>query len=114
MTVAGRSVVELNDRNFAELVERSSGVAMVDFGADWCGPCRMMAPIVERLATEYQDRIIIGALDVDANPEVSARLGIRNLPTFLFFRDGKLVDGLVGAVPERVLSAKIQEQLQAS
>jgi thioredoxin 1 len=104
-------VVALTDASFAAEVEQGGGLALVDFGAAWCGPCRMVAPIVEQLAGEYEGRVKVGALDVDANPQTAARFNVRSLPTFLFFRDGKVVDQVVGAVPRPLLERKIQQHL---
>ena len=99
----------LTDETFGAEIERARGVALVDFGADWCPPCRMMAPVVEQIAAEYAGRATVGALDVDANPRVQARYDVRSLPTFLFFRDGEVVDRIVGAVPK----ARLTERLDA-
>jgi len=107
-----KTIIEVNDENFAEEVEKREGLSMVDFWATWCGPCRMVAPIVEELADEYQDRgLKVGKLDVDANPMTSARLGIRSIPTILFFKGGSLVDQVIGFVPRPHLEEKIQKHL---
>ncbi len=82
--------------------------AMVDFWAVWCGPCRMVGPVVEELATEYQGKAVIGKVDVDTNQEVAAKYGIRNIPTILFFKDGEVVDKVVGVVPKEQLVEKIK------
>jgi thioredoxin 1 len=104
-------VLALTDDSFEAEIDRGTGLALVDFGAPWCGPCRMVAPIVEQLAGEYEGRVKVGALDVDASPRTAARFNVRSLPTFLFFRDGQVVDQVVGAVPRPLLERKIQEQL---
>jgi thioredoxin 1 len=101
----------LTDQNFAEEIERSEGLSMVDFWAAWCGPCRMVSPIVEQLATEYAGRVKVGKVDVDANQQTAARFNIRSIPAILFFRDGTLVDSVVGALPRPALERKIQEHL---
>ena len=80
---------------------------MVDFWAVWCGPCRMVGPVVEELATEYQGKAVIGKVDVDTNQEVAAKYGIRNIPTILFFKDGVVVDNVVGVVPKEQLVEKL-------
>ncbi len=99
--------LELTDANFDELVLKSDKPVLVDFWAVWCGPCRMVAPIVEELAKDYEGRAVIGKVDVDNNPEISARLGIRNIPTLLFFKNGEQVDKVVGAVPKQTFVAKL-------
>jgi thioredoxin 1 len=105
------ATLTLTDQNFAEEIERSEGLSMVDFWAAWCGPCRMVSPIVEQLATEYAGRVKVGKVDVDANQQTAARFNIRSIPAILFFRDGTLVDSVVGALPRPALERKIQEHL---
>jgi len=100
--------LEITDANFEETVLNSGKPALVDFWAVWCGPCRMVGPIVEELATEYGDKAVIGKVDVDNNPETAAKYGIRNIPTILFFKNGEVVDKQVGAVPKQVLVGKIE------
>ena len=102
----------VTDGNFDTEIEGSEGLAMVDFWAAWCGPCRMVAPVVEQLATEYEGRIKVGKLDVDANQQVAMRYNIRSIPSILFFKDGKHVDTVVGAVPKPMLERKIEEHLR--
>ena len=102
--------IELNDQNFEEIINTDKPV-LVDFWAEWCGPCKMIAPIVEELAADYDGKAIIGKLDVDTNPEVSAKFGIRSIPTLLVFKGGQVVDKQIGAVPKTVLSGKIEGQL---
>jgi thioredoxin 1 len=106
----GKTVV-ITDDNFSGEIEGSDTLAMVDFWAAWCGPCRMVAPIVEQLATEYEGKLKVGKLDVDSNQRTAARFNIRSIPSILFFKDGKLVDTVVGAVPKPALERKIQEHI---
>lgn len=102
--------LEFTDANFAAEVEQSDVPVLVDFWAVWCGPCRMIAPIVEELAGEYQGRAKIGKLDVDNNPGVATKFGIRSIPTILIFKGGKLADQIVGAVPKGVIVEKLNAQ----
>ncbi len=101
------------DATFAAEVERARGLTVVDFWAAWCGPCRMLAPIVEQVAAEVEGRAVVGKLDVDANPETAARYNVRSIPSVLFFRDGELVDTVVGVLPKRALAQKVEDQLEA-
>jgi thioredoxin 1 len=103
--------VILTDANFGEIVLKSDKPVVVDFWAEWCGPCRVISPIVNEIAEDYQDRVIVGKLDVDANPEVSFTYGIRNIPTILFFKNGQVADKQVGAVPKGVLVNKVEALL---
>ena len=99
--------LEATDSNFEELVLKSDKPVIVDFWAEWCGPCRMVGPIVEEIGNEYGDKAVVTKLDVDSNPEVSQKYGIRNIPTILFFKGGEIVDKQVGAVPKSTLTAKL-------
>ncbi|MBC7412433.1 MAG: thioredoxin [Bacteroidia bacterium] len=103
--------LELTDANFAELVEKSDKPVLVDFWAEWCGPCRMVGPVVEELAKDYEGRAVIGKVNVDTNPEIATKYGIRNIPALLFFKNGEIVDKQVGAVPRSVLEEKLKAQL---
>ena len=103
------NAVEVTDDNFAAEIETYEGLAVVDFWATWCAPCRMIAPIVESLATEYAGKAKVAKLDVDNNQRTAARFNVRSIPTILFFKDGKLVDQVVGAVPRPALEAKFKE-----
>lgn len=100
--------LELTDANFAENVLKSDKPVIVDFWAVWCGPCRMVGPIVEELANDYAGKAVIGKLDVDNNPEVAQKYGIRNIPTILFMKNGEVVDKQVGAASKDVLEAKLK------
>lgn len=103
--------LEITDANFEELVMKSDKPVLVDFWAEWCGPCRMVGPIVEELAKEYEGKAVIGKLDVDANSNIPVQFGVRNIPTLLIFKNGQLVDKQVGAVPKSVLNEKLAKQL---
>jgi thioredoxin 1 len=103
--------LEITDSNFEEVVMKSDKPVLVDFWAEWCGPCRMVGPVVEELAKEYEGKAVIGKLNVDQNPNVPTQFGIRNIPTLLFFKGGKMVDKQVGAVPKSALAAKLDAQL---
>ena len=100
--------VEVNDSNFEEKVLKSDKPVIVDFWAEWCGPCRMIGPIVEELSEDYKDQVLCTKLDVDSNPGVASKYGIRNIPTILFFKDGEIVDKQVGAVPKSNLEEKLK------
>ncbi len=104
--------VEFTDSNFEELVVKADKPVLVDFWAEWCGPCRMVAPIVSELAEEYKDKVVVGKVDVDSNPDVAMKYGIRNIPTILFFKNGEIADKQVGAVPKSVLAEKLNNLLK--
>ncbi len=103
--------LEITDANFEELVMNSDKPVMLDFWAVWCGPCRMIAPIVEEMSTEYDGKAIIGKVDVDNNQEVAMKYGIRNIPTVLFIKGGEVVDKQVGAAPKPAFTAKLDTLL---
>lgn len=103
--------IEITDGNFKELVEKSDKPVMLDFWAVWCGPCRMIAPFVEEMHKEFEGKALIGKVDVDSNPEVATDYGIRNIPTVLFLKEGKVVDKQVGACPKQVLVNKLNALL---
>lgn len=103
--------LEFTDANFDELVLKSDKPVIVDLWAVWCGPCRMVGPIVEEIGEEYKEQAVVGKLDVDNNPEIARRYSIRNIPTILFFKNGEIVDKQVGAVPKQVLVGKLESLL---
>ncbi len=101
---------EFTDSNFEELLANNV-VVVADFWANWCGPCRMVTPIIEELASEYEGKALIGKVDVDDNNDVASKYGIRNIPTILFFKNGEIVDKQVGAAPKNTLEDKIKALL---
>lgn len=102
---------EFTDVNFQEEAIQKEGVAVVDFWAEWCGPCRMIAPIIEELSSEYEGKALIGKVNVDMNPEVSMKYGIRSIPTILILKDGEVVDKHVGTTTKKVLVDKIESHM---
>lgn len=102
-------LVTVTDDNFSTEIESHEGLALIDFWAAWCGPCRMVAPIVEQLAEEHAGSVKVGKLDVDENQQTAMRFAVRSIPSILFFKDGRHVDTVVGAVPKAVLERKIQQ-----
>ncbi|MEO5600416.1 MAG: thioredoxin [Cyclobacteriaceae bacterium] len=105
----GKAIV-LNDANFDATINSDKPV-LVDFWAEWCGPCKMIGPVVEELANDYEGKAVVGKLNVDENPDVTARFGIRSIPTLLVFKGGQIVDKQVGAVPKSVLAQKLEAQV---
>ncbi|MCZ6634084.1 MAG: thioredoxin [bacterium] len=105
------SPIELTDDNFQHEVVDSDVPVLVDFWASWCGPCRMVAPIVEELAQEYEGRVKVAKLDVDTAQKTAGEFGIRSIPTLLIFKDGKVADQVVGAVPKKHLEEKLEAAL---
>jgi len=103
--------VVVTDDTFEQEVLKSDVPVVVDFWAVWCGPCRMIAPVVEELATQYDGKVKFAKVDVDDQQKYAGQFGIRSIPTLLIFKDGKVVDQVIGAVPKGVLDGKIKEQL---
>ncbi|MCH7403743.1 thioredoxin [Belliella kenyensis] len=102
--------IEITDSNFEEIMKSEQPI-LVDFWAEWCGPCKMIGPVVEELAGDYEGKAVVGKVDVDANPAVAAQFGIRSIPTLLFFKDGQIVDKQVGTTAKSVLAQKLDAQL---
>lgn len=103
--------LEITDNNYKEILSEGKPV-VIDFWAPWCGPCRMVSPIIDELAAEYEGKVVIGKCDVDENGDVSADFGIRSIPTVLFFKGGQLVDKQVGSAPKPTYVAKIETLLK--
>jgi len=102
-------VIELTDANFEEQIERSEGLTVIDFWAPWCGPCRMVAPVIQELAAEYEGQVRFAKLNVDENQEIASAFGIRSIPTIGFFKDGEAVGGVIGAYPKNRLKDAIEQ-----
>ena len=102
--------LEITDSNWESLIAGNKPVVM-DFWAEWCGPCRMIAPIVEEVAQEYQDKVVVGKINIDNNPKVTLNFGIKNIPTLLFFKKGELADKHVGAIRKAELAEKVNKLL---
>jgi thioredoxin 1 len=105
------AVIDVNDATFDEQVAKSEGVTVVDFWAPWCGPCRMVGPVIEELASEYDGKVRFAKVNVDESPETAGAFGIRSIPTIAFFRDGEPVGAVVGAYPKDALQQAIEDVL---
>lgn len=103
--------LHVTDATFDAEVLKSSTPVLVDFWAEWCGPCRMIGPVVEEMAGEYEGKAKITKVDVDSNPQISMKFGIRSIPTLLIFKNGQIVDQIVGAVPKSILKKQLDAQL---
>ncbi|MDB5283977.1 MAG: trxA [Bacteroidota bacterium] len=103
--------VQLTDSNFKTTVLDSNQVAIVDFWAEWCGPCKAIGPMIEEISKEFEGKAIVGKVDVDNNPETAMKYGIRNIPTILFIKNGQVVDKQVGAVPKSNLVAMLTKHM---
>jgi thioredoxin 1 len=111
-TMSSNNIVQVSDADFDQKVVESQGLTIVDFWAEWCAPCRMIAPVLEELADEYSGKVTIAKLNVDENPRTAARFGIRSIPTLLLFKGGERVDQVIGAVPRGVIQSKIGAHLE--
>lgn len=111
INMASQNVIKLTDQNFNDEVINSSVPVLVDFWAAWCGPCQMLGPVVDQLADELNGKVKIGKLNVDENRVIASKFGIMSIPTLLLFKEGKVIEKIVGALPKQVLSAKIMAHL---
>lgn len=103
--------LKITEQNFDSVVKNQDKLAIVDFWAEWCGPCKVVGPVIDRLAEEYGDKAVIGKIDIDANPMLAASNGVRNIPSIIFFKNGKEIDRHIGALPYSVLEQKLKEFL---
>ncbi|MGQ9799848.1 MAG: thioredoxin [Ignavibacterium sp.] len=106
--------IEITDSNFEQEVLKSDKPVLIDFWAVWCGPCKLIAPIVEQLAIEYEGKLKVGKLNVDYNQQSAIKYGIRGIPTLLLFKDGKVADTIIGAVPKKIIVSKIEPLLKTA
>ena len=104
-------VLEITDENFEELVLKSDKPVLVDFWAAWCGPCRMVGPVIEEISNEYSDKAVVGKVDIDSNQEYAAKYGVRNIPTVLVFNKGEIVTRQVGVAPKNTYTEAIDSLL---
>ena len=103
--------LEITSANFQEVVLNAKKPVLVDFWAEWCGPCRMVGPVVEEIANDFADRAVVGKLNVDEHQDIAVKYGIRSIPALLYFKNGEVADSVVGAVPKHQLASKLEEQI---
>jgi thioredoxin 1 len=101
--------IEINEANFEEVVMNSDQPVMVDFWAEWCGPCRMIGPLVDKISDAYEGKAVVGKVNVDSNQEIAQKFGVRSIPTIVFIKNGEVVDKSVGVAPENVLTDKLDK-----
>ncbi len=106
-----KNVMEFSDKNFDQEVEKASGVTLVDFWASWCGPCKMIAPVVEELSGEYEGKVKFGKVNVDDNPSTASKYGIRSIPTLVVFKNGAVVDQIIGVRPKGDIKKSLDKNL---
>jgi thioredoxin 1 len=111
MGAGNTQTVQVTDASFASEIEQANGLVLVDFWASWCGPCLVVAPILDQLATEYHGRAKVAKVDVDANQRTAVRFNVRSIPSILFYKNGQHVDTVIGAVPKTTLEGKIRQHL---
>jgi thioredoxin 1 len=109
--MSAANTLHVTDATFASEIEQTSGLVLVDFWATWCGPCQVVSPLLEQLAGEYTGRAKIAKLDVDSNQRTAMRFNVRSIPSILFFKNGRHVDTVIGAVPKATLEGKIKQHL---
>ncbi len=109
--MATAQIQELTDRDFDQQVSKRSGAVLVDFWAPWCGPCKVIAPVLEELAQEYEGKVTFAKVNVDENGDLANRFGIRSIPTLMIFKDGKVVDQIIGAVPKEQIRKRLEKHL---
>jgi thioredoxin 1 len=113
-TTSMSNAVAVTDATFEQEIEKHDGLAVVDFWATWCGPCRIIAPILDQLSVEYGGKVKVSKMDVDANIKTSSRFNVRSIPTLLFFKNGKVVDQIIGAVPKQMIQSKFEQHAPAA